>query len=83
MPQLKGLGHLDIKISWSAWLCSGFDGDIWKTLENFANENDIEALGNLRLKSLRITLEVEFDHIMSMNPDPAAVIAWQKRLETG
>ena len=54
---------------------------MWKALDEFANENGIEELENLPLKSLRITTEVESDHMLSMKPDPAVVIAWQKHLE--
>lgn len=81
VQQLKGLENLDIQISWSDCLHNSY-GDMWKALDKFANENGIEELKALRLKSFRITTEIESDHIMAMNPDPTAVIAWQKRLET-
>jgi hypothetical protein len=54
---------------------------MWKALDEFANENGIEELKDLRLKSMCITTEVESDYVLSTNPDPEAVIAWQKRLE--
>jgi hypothetical protein len=81
VQQLKGLEHLEIQISWSSCLDSDFNGDMWKALDEFPNENGIEELENLPLKSLRITTEVESDHMLSMKPDPAVVIAWQKHLE--
>jgi hypothetical protein len=82
VQQLKGLENLAIQISWSGYLCSDFNGGMWKALDEFANENGIEELENLPLKSLRVTTEVESDHILSKNPDPGVVIAWQKRLES-
>lgn len=81
MQQLKGLERLDIQISWSECLDSDFNGGMWQALDQFANENGIEELKDLPLKSMCITTEVESDHILSTNPDPGVVIAWQKRLE--
>lgn len=54
---------------------------MWKALDKFANENGIEELKNLRLKSLHVTTEVESDYVLSTNPNPEVVTAWQTRLE--
>jgi hypothetical protein len=80
MQQLKGLERLDIQIAVRN-RSHEYNGDIWRTLDRFLDDPNVEKLKVLRLKSLRISTEVESDLVFSTNSDSTAVVAWQKRLE--
>jgi hypothetical protein len=82
VQQLKGLERLEVQIALADHYYGTFGNDMWKPLDDFSANLGVEALAEFSLKSLRITTEVESDYVLSTNPDAAAVVAWQKRLES-
>jgi hypothetical protein len=76
------LEHLDVHIALSLFADYVSSDDMWAILNNSPKESGATALQRLRLKSLRITTEIESDYVLSTNPDGAGVVAWLKRLES-
>jgi hypothetical protein len=83
--QLKGLVHIDVQLVLSDcaldFSCDRFVTDIWEHLRHFSDDDGINALAELHLKSAHVTVDVQSAHLLSTRLDTAAINAWRRLLE--
>jgi hypothetical protein len=84
--RLKGLVHIDVQLVLSDCaldvFCDRLVADIWHHLRHVSDEDVINALAELRLKSAHVTIDVQSAHLLSTRLDKAAINTWRQLLET-